>query len=91
MAPEQLRAQRAQHHGQHGHRRQAGPVRRMAMDKNLLVSAHQRLDYTARDDENFLRHSLAYHNATEAPRIDYLDVVITRSKPGVRDYSGAKK
>ncbi|WP_417068712.1 fumarate reductase (quinol) flavoprotein subunit [Niveibacterium terrae] len=53
--------------------------------------AHQRLDYTARDDENFLRHSLAYHNATAAPRIDYLDVVITRSKPGVRDYSGAKK
>lgn len=53
--------------------------------------AHQRLDYTARDDENFLRHSLAYHNATAAPRVDYLDVVITRSKPGVRDYSGAKK
>lgn len=53
--------------------------------------AHQRLDYTARDDENFLRHSLAYHHPTQAPRVDYLDVVITRSRPGVRDYSGAKK
>jgi fumarate reductase flavoprotein subunit len=50
--------------------------------------AHQRLDYAARNDEQFLRHSLAHFRGHDAPRIDYLDVVITRSQPGVRDYSG---
>jgi len=50
--------------------------------------AHQRLDHTARDDAGYLRHSLAYFNPVAAPRIDYCDVVITKSQPGVRDYSG---
>lgn len=50
--------------------------------------AHQRLDYPARDDKAFLRHSLAHYDAKETPRLDYLDVVITKSQPGVRDYSG---
>ncbi|MBI5922059.1 MAG: fumarate reductase (quinol) flavoprotein subunit [Betaproteobacteria bacterium] len=53
--------------------------------------AHQRLDYTARDDVKYLKHSMAYFNGLESPRIDYRDVVITKSQPGVRDYSGAKK
>jgi fumarate reductase flavoprotein subunit len=52
--------------------------------------AHQRLDYTGRDDENFLKHSLAYRQDNDRPRIEWLDVTITRSKPGVRDYSGDK-
>ena len=51
--------------------------------------AHQRLDFTARDDAKFLKHSLARYSRAEPPRIDYLDVVITKSQPGVRDYSGA--
>jgi fumarate reductase flavoprotein subunit len=50
--------------------------------------AHQRLDFPARDDKNYLKHTLAYYNRTEAPRMDYCDVVITKSQPGVRDYSG---
>jgi fumarate reductase flavoprotein subunit len=50
--------------------------------------AHQRLDYVARDDDSFLKHSLAHYEGKSAPRVDYLDVVITRSQPGVRDYSG---
>ncbi len=53
--------------------------------------AHQRMDYPERDDSKYLRHSMAYYNGLEPPRIDYLDVVITTSPPGVRDYSGAKK
>jgi len=53
--------------------------------------AHQRLDYTARDDEKYLKHSMAHYRGAEPPRIDYRDVVITTSPPGVRDYSGAKK
>ncbi|GMR15124.1 MAG: fumarate reductase (quinol) flavoprotein subunit [Gammaproteobacteria bacterium] len=53
--------------------------------------AHQRLDYTERDDENYLKHSQAFRQAGERPRIGWLDVTITRSQPGVRDYSGGKK
>lgn len=50
--------------------------------------AHQRLDHPERDDRRFLKHSLAAYAAEGAPRIDYRDVVITKSQPGVRDYSG---
>ncbi len=47
--------------------------------------SHQRTDFAARDDENYLKHSLA--NRTDgAPRIDYKDVVITRWPPGERIY-----
>jgi len=52
--------------------------------------AHQRLDYTERDDEKFLKHSLAFRQSDGRPRIEWMDVTITRSKPGVRDYSGSK-
>ena len=60
-------------------------------DRKESRGAHQRLDFTERDDHNFLKHTLTYHHPKEPPRIDYLDVVITKSKPGVRDYSGAHK
>ena len=60
-------------------------------DRKESRGAHQRLDFTARDDANFLKHSLTYYHPKEPPRLEYLDVVITKSKPGVRDYSGAHK
>jgi fumarate reductase flavoprotein subunit len=47
--------------------------------------SHQRTDYPARDDKNFLRHSMAYRTDGE-PRIDYKNVVITRWPPGERVY-----
>jgi len=50
--------------------------------------AHQRLDFTERDDKSFLRHSLATYDPGGPPRVGYRDVVITKSQPGVRDYSG---
>jgi fumarate reductase flavoprotein subunit len=53
--------------------------------------AHQRLDFPERDDKNFLRHTMVYQQGAGAPRIDYLDVVITKSQPGIRDYSGDHK
>jgi fumarate reductase flavoprotein subunit len=62
-----------------------------AAERNESRGAHQRLDYPARDDVNFLKHSLAYFGGEAPPRIEYLDVVITRSQPGVRDYSGHKE
>jgi len=52
--------------------------------------AHMRLDgFEARDDERFLRHSLAYHGGASAPRIEHPPVTITRSPPRARVYGGA--
>lgn len=62
-----------------------------ALERKESRGAHQRLDFEARDDENYLKHTLAHYHPKEPPRIEYLDVVITKSKPSVRDYSGAKK
>jgi len=53
--------------------------------------AHQRLDYTERDDETFLKHSLCFRQPDGRPRVEWSDVLITRSQPGTRDYSGGKK
>jgi fumarate reductase flavoprotein subunit len=61
-----------------------------ALERRESRGAHQRLDYTERDDAAFLKHSLAYYQDAEPPCIDYQAVVITKSQPGVRDYSGAK-
>jgi fumarate reductase flavoprotein subunit len=53
--------------------------------------AHQRLDYTERDDENFLKHSLCFQEPDGRPRVEWSEVTITRSQPGTRDYSGGNK
>lgn len=61
-----------------------------ALERRESRGAHQRLDFTARDDAKYLRHSLARYRGAQPPEIGYADVVITRSPPGVRDYSGEK-
>jgi len=66
----------------------AEAVVQSALSRKESRGAHQRLDFAERDDKNFLRHSLAHHHPSEPPRIDFRDVVITKSQPGVRDYSG---
>jgi len=62
-----------------------------SLERRESRGAHQRLDFTDRDDKEFLKHSLAFRQPGERPRIEWLDVTITRSQPGVRDYSGGKK
>ncbi len=62
-----------------------------ALARKESRGAHQRLDFVERDDKTFLRHSMAYYQGLQPPRLDYLDVVITKSPPGVRDYSGDHK
>jgi succinate dehydrogenase/fumarate reductase flavoprotein subunit len=49
--------------------------------------AHQRLDFAQRDDERFLRHSLVSRSAGGLA-VNWRPVTITRSQPGVRNYSG---
>jgi succinate dehydrogenase/fumarate reductase flavoprotein subunit len=46
------------------------------------------VDFPQRDDQQFLKHSLAYRTEGD-PRIEYQDVVITRWPPAERVY-GAK-
>jgi fumarate reductase flavoprotein subunit len=47
--------------------------------------SHTRRDHTDRDDDRFLKHSLAFATA-EGPRIEYGDVTITRWPPVERKY-----
>jgi succinate dehydrogenase / fumarate reductase flavoprotein subunit len=47
--------------------------------------AHFRLDYPKRDDEKWLKHTLASHTK-EGPRLDYLPVTITKWPPVARTY-----
>jgi len=61
-----------------------------ALHREESRGSHQRLDgFERRDDEHYLRHSLAYFDVDGPPRIDYGPVRITRSQPGTRAYGAA--
>ena len=61
-----------------------------AINRKESRGSHQRLDgYEQRDDVNYLKHSLAYYTGDGAPRIEYGDVKITKSRPGMRAYGAA--
>lgn len=69
----------------------AEAVAHSALMRTESRGSHQRTDHPLRDDERFLKHSLAYHSKNAAPRIEYLDVVVTRWPPGERKYGGPIK
>jgi succinate dehydrogenase / fumarate reductase flavoprotein subunit len=48
--------------------------------------AHFRDDFPTRDDENFLKHTMAYMDENGDISIDYMDVVMGKFKPEVRTY-----
>jgi len=56
-----------------------------ALKRTESRGSHQRSDFPERDDENFLKHSMAYQTNTK-PHIDYKDVIITKWPPGKRVY-----
>jgi fumarate reductase flavoprotein subunit len=57
-----------------------------ALARTESRGSHQRTDFPDRDDESFLKHSLAYRTEGGDPRIEYKDVVITSLPPGDRVY-----
>jgi fumarate reductase flavoprotein subunit len=59
-----------------------------ALAREESRGAHQRLDFPQRDDERYLRHSLVSRRPGATPEVGWREVTITRSRPGVRDYSG---
>ncbi|WP_422134873.1 fumarate reductase (quinol) flavoprotein subunit [Endozoicomonas sp. ALD040] len=61
-----------------------------ALNRKESRGAHQRIDgFEHRDDEKFLKHTLAYYNGDSAPRLDYQNVNITRYQPEERVYGAA--
>jgi fumarate reductase flavoprotein subunit len=61
-----------------------------ALNRRESRGSHQRLDgFEARDDANFLQHSLAYYQGDGPPLIAYGPVKITTSQPGTRAYGAA--
>src|SRR5262249_24133858 len=60
-----------------------------ALARQESRGSHQRVDFPVRDDQRYLKHSLAYRTDGD-PRIDYLDVVITKWPPAERVYGKAE-
>ena len=61
-----------------------------ALNRKESRGSHQRLDYVERNDEQFLKHSLATYNPEGgAPTISYSSVKITKSQPAKRVYGKA--
>jgi succinate dehydrogenase/fumarate reductase flavoprotein subunit len=56
-----------------------------ALARKESRGAHVRLDFPQRDDEHFLKHTLAYYTP-KGPKLDYSNVKITRYKPEARKY-----
>jgi len=56
-----------------------------ALDRTESRGAHSRLDHTKRDDENWLKHILAYHSKS-GPRLEYIFVTVTKWPPTKRAY-----
>jgi succinate dehydrogenase / fumarate reductase flavoprotein subunit len=56
-----------------------------ALSRTESRGAHSRLDYPRRDDQNWLKHTLAYYTK-DGPRLEYTPVTITRWPPAARTY-----
>ncbi len=56
-----------------------------ALAREESRGAHYRTDFLERDDEKWLRHTLAYYTP-DGPELDYKDVTITQFQPERREY-----
>jgi fumarate reductase flavoprotein subunit len=57
-----------------------------ALHRTESRGAHQRTDFSKRDDEKFLAHSLVFRQADGSSRLEYLPVTMTRWPPAERVY-----
>ena len=56
-----------------------------AIPRTESRGAHSRVDFPKRDDEHWLKHSLAYYTK-DGPRLEYAPVTVTRWRPVARTY-----
>ncbi|MEM3641928.1 MAG: FAD-binding protein, partial [Candidatus Bathyarchaeia archaeon] len=56
-----------------------------ALARTESRGGHSRLDYPKRDDQNWLKHTLAYYTK-DGPRLEYIPVTITKWQPAARAY-----
>ena len=57
-----------------------------AINRKESRGAHARVDYTNRDDINYLKHTLAYYNSEDEPKLTWHPVTFTRYAPVERKY-----
>ena len=57
-----------------------------AIQRKESRGAHYREDYTKRDDENFLKHTLGYMDKDGNISLEYMDVVLGKYEPQERKY-----
>jgi succinate dehydrogenase / fumarate reductase, flavoprotein subunit len=57
-----------------------------ALNRRESRGAHSRIDYKERDDNNFLKHTLAYYNDDGEPKMNWHPVTFTRYAPAERRY-----
>jgi succinate dehydrogenase / fumarate reductase flavoprotein subunit len=56
-----------------------------ALPRTESRGAHSRVDFPKRDDQNWLKHTLAYYTK-DGPRLEYIPVTITKWQPVARTY-----
>lgn len=56
-----------------------------ALDRKESRGAHFREDFPARDDRNYLKHTLAFQTAS-GPEVKHKPVKVTRFQPQARRY-----
>ena len=56
-----------------------------ALPRTESRGAHSRIDFPKRDDQNWLKHTLAYYTK-DGPRLEYGPVTITKWQPVTRTY-----